>query len=95
MTVENVILFPLVPLSLTSLFYGEPSEKEKSPSESSPSDSETKDMVSFRAIDHDEAKTKRPMNDSNNHLFKIIGKLFHGNKRGHDYHLKSYCWMAK
>uniref|UniRef100_A0A3P8U6W3 Transmembrane protein 63C n=1 Tax=Amphiprion percula TaxID=161767 RepID=A0A3P8U6W3_AMPPE len=29
---------------LTSLFYGEPSEKEKSPSESSPSDSETKDM---------------------------------------------------
>uniref|UniRef100_A0A8C9Y774 Transmembrane protein 63C n=1 Tax=Sander lucioperca TaxID=283035 RepID=A0A8C9Y774_SANLU len=33
--------------SLTSLFYGEPSEKEKSPSESSPSDSETKDMVSF------------------------------------------------
>uniref|UniRef100_A0A8C6PJZ0 Transmembrane protein 63C n=1 Tax=Nothobranchius furzeri TaxID=105023 RepID=A0A8C6PJZ0_NOTFU len=31
--------------SLTSLFYGEPSEKEKSPSESSPSDSETKDMV--------------------------------------------------
>ncbi|TDG98784.1 hypothetical protein EPR50_G00204100 [Perca flavescens] len=30
--------------SLTSLFYGEPSEKEKSPSESSPSDSETKDM---------------------------------------------------
>uniref|UniRef100_A0A3P9P265 Transmembrane protein 63C n=1 Tax=Poecilia reticulata TaxID=8081 RepID=A0A3P9P265_POERE len=40
--------------SLTSLFYGEPSEKEKSPSESSPSDSETKDMVSFGAIDHDE-----------------------------------------
>uniref|UniRef100_A0A3Q1FW74 Transmembrane protein 63C n=1 Tax=Acanthochromis polyacanthus TaxID=80966 RepID=A0A3Q1FW74_9TELE len=34
--------------SLTSLFYGEPSEKEKSPSESSPSDSETKDMVSFK-----------------------------------------------
>uniref|UniRef100_A0A8C4DU55 Transmembrane protein 63C n=1 Tax=Dicentrarchus labrax TaxID=13489 RepID=A0A8C4DU55_DICLA len=33
--------------SLTSLFYGEPSEKEKSPSESSPSDSDTKDMVSF------------------------------------------------
>lgn len=33
--------------SLTSLFYGEPNEKEKSPSESSPSDSETKDMVSF------------------------------------------------
>ena len=33
--------------SLTSLFYGEPSEKEKSPSESSPSDSETKDTVSF------------------------------------------------
>uniref|UniRef100_A0A8D2ZQL6 Transmembrane protein 63C n=1 Tax=Scophthalmus maximus TaxID=52904 RepID=A0A8D2ZQL6_SCOMX len=32
--------------SLSSLFYGEPSEKEKSPSESSPSDSETKDMVS-------------------------------------------------
>uniref|UniRef100_A0A3Q2G7H6 Transmembrane protein 63C n=1 Tax=Cyprinodon variegatus TaxID=28743 RepID=A0A3Q2G7H6_CYPVA len=31
--------------SLTSLFYGEPSEKEKSPSESSPSDSEIKDMV--------------------------------------------------
>uniref|UniRef100_A0A3Q4GIX0 Transmembrane protein 63C n=1 Tax=Neolamprologus brichardi TaxID=32507 RepID=A0A3Q4GIX0_NEOBR len=31
--------------SLTSLFYGEPSEKEKSPSESSPSDSETKDMI--------------------------------------------------
>ncbi|XP_029688774.1 calcium permeable stress-gated cation channel 1 isoform X2 [Takifugu rubripes] len=30
--------------SLTSLFYGEPSEKEKSPSESSPSDSEMKDM---------------------------------------------------
>ncbi|XP_076017846.1 osmosensitive cation channel TMEM63C [Genypterus blacodes] len=30
--------------SLTSLFYGEPSEKEKSPSEASPSDSETKDM---------------------------------------------------
>ncbi|AWP16558.1 putative transmembrane protein 63C [Scophthalmus maximus] len=30
--------------SLSSLFYGEPSEKEKSPSESSPSDSETKDM---------------------------------------------------
>ncbi|XP_041827930.1 calcium permeable stress-gated cation channel 1 isoform X2 [Melanotaenia boesemani] len=30
--------------SLTSLFYGEPSEKEKSPSESSPSDTETKDM---------------------------------------------------
>ncbi|XP_019721065.1 osmosensitive cation channel TMEM63C isoform X1 [Hippocampus comes] len=30
--------------SLTSLFYGEPSEKEKSPSESSPSDSETKDI---------------------------------------------------
>ncbi|XP_033967946.1 calcium permeable stress-gated cation channel 1 isoform X2 [Pseudochaenichthys georgianus] len=30
--------------SLTSLFYGEPSEKEKSPSESSPSDSDTKDM---------------------------------------------------
>uniref|UniRef100_A0A7N6FKX7 Transmembrane protein 63C n=1 Tax=Anabas testudineus TaxID=64144 RepID=A0A7N6FKX7_ANATE len=33
--------------SLTSLFYGEPSEKEKSPSESSPSDSETKDMVIY------------------------------------------------
>uniref|UniRef100_A0A3Q3QBH3 Transmembrane protein 63C n=1 Tax=Monopterus albus TaxID=43700 RepID=A0A3Q3QBH3_MONAL len=32
--------------SLTSLFYGDPSEKEKSPSESSPSDSETKDMNS-------------------------------------------------
>lgn len=32
--------------SLTSLFYGEPSEKEKSPSESSPTDSEAKDMVS-------------------------------------------------
>lgn len=32
-------------LSLTSLFYGEQSEKEKSPSESSPSDSETKGMV--------------------------------------------------
>ncbi|XP_029350281.1 osmosensitive cation channel TMEM63C isoform X3 [Echeneis naucrates] len=31
--------------SLTSLFYGEPSEKEKSPSESSPSESETKDMA--------------------------------------------------
>uniref|UniRef100_A0A673KE35 Calcium permeable stress-gated cation channel 1-like n=1 Tax=Sinocyclocheilus rhinocerous TaxID=307959 RepID=A0A673KE35_9TELE len=31
--------------SLTSLFYGEQSEKEKTPSESSPSDSETKDMV--------------------------------------------------
>ncbi|XP_075874289.1 osmosensitive cation channel TMEM63C [Nelusetta ayraudi] len=30
--------------SLTSLFYGEPSEKEKSPSESSPTDSEAKDM---------------------------------------------------
>ncbi|KTG01363.1 hypothetical protein cypCar_00006875 [Cyprinus carpio] len=30
--------------SLTSLFYGEQSEKEKTPSESSPSDSETKDM---------------------------------------------------
>ncbi|XP_067098659.1 calcium permeable stress-gated cation channel 1 [Osmerus mordax] len=30
--------------SLTSLFYGEPSEKEKSPSESSPSDSDTKDL---------------------------------------------------
>ncbi|XP_026881318.2 calcium permeable stress-gated cation channel 1 isoform X1 [Electrophorus electricus] len=30
--------------SLTSLFYGEQSEKEKSPSETSPSDSETKDM---------------------------------------------------
>ncbi|XP_026141267.1 LOW QUALITY PROTEIN: calcium permeable stress-gated cation channel 1-like [Carassius auratus] len=30
--------------SLTSLFYGEPSEKEKTPSESSPSDSETKDV---------------------------------------------------
>ncbi|XP_053701952.1 calcium permeable stress-gated cation channel 1 [Synchiropus splendidus] len=29
--------------SLTSLFYGEPSEKEKSPSESSPSDSDSKD----------------------------------------------------
>uniref|UniRef100_A0A3Q2ZP44 Transmembrane protein 63C n=1 Tax=Kryptolebias marmoratus TaxID=37003 RepID=A0A3Q2ZP44_KRYMA len=36
--------------SLTSLFYGEPSEKEKSPSESSPSDSETKDMVTFPAL---------------------------------------------
>lgn len=32
-------------LSLTSLFYGEQNEKEKSPSETSPSDSETKDMV--------------------------------------------------
>ncbi|XP_059908298.1 calcium permeable stress-gated cation channel 1 [Gadus macrocephalus] len=30
--------------SLTSLFYGEPGEKEKSPSESSPSESEIKDM---------------------------------------------------
>ncbi|XP_059376748.1 calcium permeable stress-gated cation channel 1 [Carassius carassius] len=30
--------------SLTSLFYGEQSEKEKTPSESSPSDSETKDV---------------------------------------------------
>ncbi|XP_065144690.1 calcium permeable stress-gated cation channel 1 [Paramisgurnus dabryanus] len=30
--------------SLTSLFYGEQSEKEKTPSESSPSDSESKDM---------------------------------------------------
>ncbi|KAJ3613008.1 hypothetical protein NHX12_019265 [Muraenolepis orangiensis] len=30
--------------SLTSLFYGEPSEKEKSPSESSPSESDIKDM---------------------------------------------------
>ncbi|XP_020569070.2 calcium permeable stress-gated cation channel 1 [Oryzias latipes] len=30
--------------SLTSLFYGEPSEKEKTPSETSPSDSDTKDM---------------------------------------------------
>ncbi|CAB1415676.1 unnamed protein product [Pleuronectes platessa] len=30
--------------SLTSLFYGEASEKEKTPSESSPSDSETKDL---------------------------------------------------
>ncbi|XP_005158939.1 calcium permeable stress-gated cation channel 1 isoform X1 [Danio rerio] len=30
--------------SLTSLFYGEQSEKEKTPSDSSPSDSETKDM---------------------------------------------------
>ncbi|KAJ7990709.1 hypothetical protein DPEC_G00289730 [Dallia pectoralis] len=30
--------------SLTSLFYGEQSEKEKSPSESSPSDTETKDL---------------------------------------------------
>ncbi|XP_062863115.1 calcium permeable stress-gated cation channel 1 [Trichomycterus rosablanca] len=33
--------------SLTSLFHGEQSEKEKSPSESSPSDSETKDMGFF------------------------------------------------
>uniref|UniRef100_A0A8C1X0C9 Transmembrane protein 63C n=1 Tax=Cyprinus carpio TaxID=7962 RepID=A0A8C1X0C9_CYPCA len=33
--------------SLTSLFYGEQSEKEKTPSESSPSDSETKDMTFF------------------------------------------------
>uniref|UniRef100_A0A672NBY3 Transmembrane protein 63C n=1 Tax=Sinocyclocheilus grahami TaxID=75366 RepID=A0A672NBY3_SINGR len=33
--------------SLTSLFYGEQSEKEKTPSESSPSDSETKDMAFF------------------------------------------------
>uniref|UniRef100_A0A8C4ZLH2 Transmembrane protein 63C n=1 Tax=Gadus morhua TaxID=8049 RepID=A0A8C4ZLH2_GADMO len=32
--------------TLTSLFYGEPGEKEKSPSESSPSESEIKDMVS-------------------------------------------------
>uniref|UniRef100_A0A8C8CJQ0 Calcium permeable stress-gated cation channel 1 n=1 Tax=Oncorhynchus tshawytscha TaxID=74940 RepID=A0A8C8CJQ0_ONCTS len=32
--------------SLTSLFYGEQNEKEKSPSESSPSDSDTKDLVS-------------------------------------------------
>ncbi|MEQ2279035.1 hypothetical protein AMECASPLE_005333 [Ameca splendens] len=43
-----IILNTVVPISLyvslTSLFYGEPSEKEKSPSESSPSDSETKDM---------------------------------------------------
>lgn len=36
--------------SLTSLFYGEPGEKEKSPSESSPSDSETKDIVSQRVF---------------------------------------------
>uniref|UniRef100_A0A3Q3VRQ2 Uncharacterized protein n=1 Tax=Mola mola TaxID=94237 RepID=A0A3Q3VRQ2_MOLML len=36
--------------SLTSLFYGEPSEKEKSPSESSPSTSEIKDMVSFSLL---------------------------------------------
>uniref|UniRef100_A0A8C2IQL4 Transmembrane protein 63C n=1 Tax=Cyprinus carpio TaxID=7962 RepID=A0A8C2IQL4_CYPCA len=35
--------------SLTSLFYGEQSEKEKTPSESSPSDSETKDMTFFCA----------------------------------------------
>uniref|UniRef100_A0A8B9FIM7 Transmembrane protein 63C n=1 Tax=Amazona collaria TaxID=241587 RepID=A0A8B9FIM7_9PSIT len=32
--------------SLTSLFYGEQSEKEKSPSESSPLDTDNKDMVS-------------------------------------------------
>uniref|UniRef100_A0A8C8ELQ6 Transmembrane protein 63C n=1 Tax=Oncorhynchus tshawytscha TaxID=74940 RepID=A0A8C8ELQ6_ONCTS len=31
--------------SLTSLFYGEQNEKEKSPSESSPSDSDTKDLI--------------------------------------------------
>jgi len=35
--------------SLTSLFYGEQSEKEKTPSESSPSDSETKDTVRKKA----------------------------------------------
>lgn len=32
--------------SLTSLFYGEQSEKEKSPSESSPLDADNKDVVS-------------------------------------------------
>lgn len=39
---------PLLPLlqSLTSLFYGEQSEKEKSPSESSPLDIDNKDVVS-------------------------------------------------
>ena len=39
---------PLLPSlqSLTSLFYGEQSEKEKSPSESSPLDTDNKDVVS-------------------------------------------------
>lgn len=39
---------PLLPSlqSLTSLFYGEQSEKEKSPSESSPLDADNKDVVS-------------------------------------------------
>lgn len=39
---------PLLPSlqSLTSLFYGEQSEKEKSPSESSPLDVDNKDVVS-------------------------------------------------
>uniref|UniRef100_A0A8C5EHG6 Calcium permeable stress-gated cation channel 1 n=2 Tax=Gouania willdenowi TaxID=441366 RepID=A0A8C5EHG6_GOUWI len=44
--------------SLTSLFYGEPSEKEKSPSESSPSDSETKDMVSSSLCRDEEIRSK-------------------------------------
>lgn len=34
--------------SLTSLFYGEQSEKEKSPSESSPLDADNKDVVSAK-----------------------------------------------
>lgn len=36
--------------SLTSLFYGEQSEKEKSPSESSPLDVDNKDMVSTQQL---------------------------------------------
>lgn len=49
-----LLLFCLTPphlpslQSLTSLFYGEQSEKEKSPSESSPLDADNKDVVSGR-----------------------------------------------
>lgn len=55
--------------SLSSLFYGEPSEKEKSPSESSPSDSETKDMVSS------EFSTSSWKHQGTHHLFSYQLKL--------------------
>lgn len=51
-----LLLFCLIPpllpslQSLTSLFYGEQSEKEKSPSESSPLDADNKDVVSASVL---------------------------------------------
>lgn len=51
--------------SLTSLFYGEQSEKEKSPSENSPLDADNKDVVSLREALRGGGLIKK-MNDKEN-----------------------------